>query len=98
MRPIGNRAPTTNAQTASAQVSAEMADRAYMGCTARVLNALRGAFECGLTLELAAVRPCGGFVYRGALRQACVLGRRSQYSKQTALGGIVKPNNDDEGN
>ena len=49
MRPIGNRAPTTNAQTASAQVSAEMADRAYMACTARVLNALRGAFECGLT-------------------------------------------------
>ncbi len=49
-------------------------------------------------VELAAVRQCGGRVLRGALGQACVLGRRSKYSKQTALGGIVKPNNDDEGN
>lgn len=28
-----------------------------------------------LTLELAAVRPCGGFVLRGALWQACVVRR-----------------------
>ncbi len=26
-------------------------------------------------VELAAVRPCGGFVLRGALRQACVVRR-----------------------